>query len=88
MKLVTGGQNCMSAYNFSGFSQLFHREAHVHPCLGRIQEMVVLSGAHTIGGKGFGNPNGFDNTYFKILLEKPQPTSCKLLLLSCPLIHL
>jgi L-ascorbate peroxidase len=45
--------------------------------LGRIQEMVVLSGAHTIGGKGFGNPNAFDNTYFKILLEKPQPTSCK-----------
>uniref|UniRef100_A0ACD5ZT10 Uncharacterized protein n=1 Tax=Avena sativa TaxID=4498 RepID=A0ACD5ZT10_AVESA len=40
-----------------------------------IQEMVVLSGAHTIGGKGFGNPNAFDNTYFKILLEKPQPTS-------------
>ncbi|XP_047085204.1 putative L-ascorbate peroxidase 6 isoform X1 [Lolium rigidum] len=40
-----------------------------------VQEMVVLSGAHTIGGKGFGNPNGFDNTYFKILLEKPQPTS-------------
>ncbi|XP_047072564.1 putative L-ascorbate peroxidase 6 isoform X2 [Lolium rigidum] len=40
-----------------------------------VQEMVALSGAHTIGGKGFGNPNAFDNTYFKILLEKPQPTS-------------
>uniref|UniRef100_A0A453RKT3 L-ascorbate peroxidase n=1 Tax=Aegilops tauschii subsp. strangulata TaxID=200361 RepID=A0A453RKT3_AEGTS len=40
------------------------------------QEMVVLSGAHTIGGKGFGNPNAFDNAYFKVLLEKPRPTSC------------
>ncbi|VAI74079.1 unnamed protein product [Triticum turgidum subsp. durum] len=39
------------------------------------QEMVVLSGAHTIGGKGFGNPNAFDNAYFKALLEKPRPTS-------------
>ncbi|KQJ98975.1 hypothetical protein BRADI_3g40330v3 [Brachypodium distachyon] len=39
------------------------------------QEMVVLSGAHTIGGKGFGNPNVFDNSYFKVLLEKPRPTS-------------
>ncbi|TVT99146.1 hypothetical protein EJB05_55495 [Eragrostis curvula] len=39
------------------------------------QEMVVLSGAHTIGGKGFGSPIIFDNTYFKVLLEKPQPSS-------------
>ncbi|KAG8087928.1 hypothetical protein GUJ93_ZPchr0010g11084 [Zizania palustris] len=39
------------------------------------QEMVVLSGAHTIGGKGFGNPYIFDNTYFKVLLEKPQASS-------------
>ncbi|XP_068653619.1 putative L-ascorbate peroxidase 6 isoform X2 [Aristolochia californica] len=35
------------------------------------QELVVLSGAHTIGGKGFGNPTVFDNSYFKVLLEKP-----------------
>ncbi|XP_020100999.1 putative L-ascorbate peroxidase 6 isoform X1 [Ananas comosus] len=35
------------------------------------QELVVLSGAHTLGGKGFGNPVVFDNAYFKILLEKP-----------------
>ncbi|KAL6858954.1 hypothetical protein ACP4OV_017956 [Aristida adscensionis] len=41
----------------------------------KIQEMVVLSGAHTIGGKGFGNPNVFDNTYFKVLLEKPETSS-------------
>lgn len=39
------------------------------------QEMVVLSGAHTIGGKGFGSPIVFDNTYFKVLLEKPQTSS-------------
>ena len=40
--------------------------------------MVVLSGAHTIGGKGFGSPIIFDNTYFKVLLEKkPQTSSCK-----------
>ncbi|KAK4770070.1 hypothetical protein SAY87_030602 [Trapa incisa] len=35
------------------------------------QELVALSGAHTLGGKGFGNPNVFDNSYYKILLEKP-----------------
>ena len=39
--------------------------------------MVVLSGAHTIGGKGFGSPIVFDNTYFKVLLEKPQTSSSK-----------
>ncbi|KAF8653702.1 hypothetical protein HU200_061812 [Digitaria exilis] len=40
------------------------------------QEMVVLSGAHTIGGKGFGSPVIFDNSYFKVLLEgKPQTSS-------------
>jgi L-ascorbate peroxidase len=26
----------------------------------------VLSGAHTLGGKGFGDPTKFDNTYFKV----------------------
>ncbi|KAG2579942.1 hypothetical protein PVAP13_6NG303600 [Panicum virgatum] len=41
----------------------------------RPQEMVVLSGAHTIGGKGFGSPIVFDNTYFKVLLEKKPQTS-------------
>ncbi|KAG9455765.1 hypothetical protein H6P81_000273 [Aristolochia fimbriata] len=39
------------------------------------QELVVLSGAHTIGGKGFGNPTVFDNSYFKVLLEKPWRSS-------------
>lgn len=37
----------------------------------RTQELVALSGAHTIGSKGFGSPVVFDNSYFKILLEKP-----------------
>ncbi|KAL8501826.1 hypothetical protein ACS0TY_021078 [Phlomoides rotata] len=35
------------------------------------QELVALSGAHTLGSKGFGNPTVFDNSYYKILLEKP-----------------
>ncbi|TXG62167.1 hypothetical protein EZV62_013530 [Acer yangbiense] len=35
------------------------------------QDLVALSGAHTIGSKGFGNPTVFDNSYFKILLDKP-----------------
>ncbi|PKI65016.1 hypothetical protein CRG98_014601 [Punica granatum] len=39
--------------------------------LKQTQELVTLSGAHTLGGKGFGNPNVFDNSYYKILLEKP-----------------
>jgi L-ascorbate peroxidase len=38
------------------------------------QEMVVLSGAHTLGGKGFGNSTTFDNDYYKILLDKPWET--------------
>ncbi|XP_050215767.1 putative L-ascorbate peroxidase 6 [Mercurialis annua] len=39
------------------------------------QELVALSGAHTIGGKGFGNPTIFDNSYYKILLDKPWMSS-------------
>ncbi|XP_026460266.1 putative L-ascorbate peroxidase 6 isoform X2 [Papaver somniferum] len=39
------------------------------------QELVALSGAHTIGGKGFGSPTVFDNSYYKILLEKPWASS-------------
>ncbi|XP_074584677.1 putative L-ascorbate peroxidase 6 isoform X3 [Curcuma longa] len=41
----------------------------------RTQELVALSGAHTIGGKGFGSPVIFDNAYYKILLEKPWASS-------------
>ncbi|WOL09229.1 hypothetical protein Cni_G17982 [Canna indica] len=39
------------------------------------QELVALSGAHTIGSKGFGSPVVFDNAYFKILLQKPWASS-------------
>ncbi|KAJ3701216.1 hypothetical protein LUZ61_004921 [Rhynchospora tenuis] len=39
------------------------------------QEMVALSGAHSIGNKGFGNPFQFDNSYYNILLEKPWTSS-------------
>lgn len=31
---------------------------------------MALSGAHTLGGKGFGDPVTFDNTYFRTLLDK------------------
>uniref|UniRef100_A0A2N9HQ29 Plant heme peroxidase family profile domain-containing protein n=1 Tax=Fagus sylvatica TaxID=28930 RepID=A0A2N9HQ29_FAGSY len=39
------------------------------------QDLVALSGAHTLGSKGFGNPTAFDNSYFKILLQKPWMSS-------------
>ncbi|XP_076952986.1 putative L-ascorbate peroxidase 6 [Bidens hawaiensis] len=39
------------------------------------QELVALSGAHTLGSKGFGNPITFDNAYYKVLLEKPWLSS-------------
>ena len=34
-------------------------------------DLVSLSGAHTLGSKGFGEPLTFDNTYYKTLLEAP-----------------
>ncbi|KAI4377633.1 hypothetical protein MLD38_015230 [Melastoma candidum] len=39
------------------------------------QELVALSGAHTLGSKGFGSPTVFDNSYYKVLLEKPWSSS-------------
>jgi len=36
-----------------------------------VREMVALSGAHTIGGKGFGDAATFDNAYYTALLKKP-----------------
>lgn len=36
-----------------------------------VEEMVILSGAHTIGGKGFGSPDVFDNAYYTALLKRP-----------------
>ncbi|XP_023538616.1 putative L-ascorbate peroxidase 6 isoform X2 [Cucurbita pepo subsp. pepo] len=48
-----------------GLKQIFSKKGFA------TRELVALSGAHTIGGKGFGSPVVFDNAYFKILLEKP-----------------
>ncbi|KAJ0091080.1 hypothetical protein Patl1_12463 [Pistacia atlantica] len=54
----------------SGLKKCFQRKGF------STQELVALSGAHTLGSKGFGNPVVFDNSYYKILLEKPwQSTS-------------
>nr|UBZ25209.1 L-ascorbate peroxidase [Chlamydomonas sp. UWO 241] len=36
-----------------------------------VREMVALSGAHTIGGKGFGQADVFDNAYYTSLLARP-----------------
>jgi L-ascorbate peroxidase len=36
-----------------------------------LTETVCLAGAHTIGGKGFGEPYVFDNEYYKTLLVRP-----------------
>jgi len=44
----------------------------------RTQELVALSGAHTIGSKGFGSSISFENSYYKVLLEKPWTSSGKL----------
>ncbi|EPS62370.1 hypothetical protein M569_12421, partial [Genlisea aurea] len=40
-----------------------------------VQELVALSGAHTLGSKGFGDPVVFDNSYYRILLQKPWSSS-------------
>ena len=39
--------------------------------------MVALAGAHTIGGKGFGEPYSFDNEYYKTLLKQPWADTTK-----------
>ena len=34
------------------------------------RELVALSGAHTLGNKGYGGPYDFDNTYYKSMLSR------------------
>jgi len=34
------------------------------------RELIALSGAHTLGSKGFGEPYSFDNFYYKDMLKK------------------
>lgn len=36
-----------------------------------VQEFVALSGAHTVGGKGFGAPLEFSSVYYSELLRRP-----------------
>lgn len=36
-----------------------------------VRELVALSGAHTVGGKGFGAPLDFDTAYYRTLLAAP-----------------
>ncbi|GMN45433.1 hypothetical protein TIFTF001_014629 [Ficus carica] len=69
-KLPEETQNALAlkqGFQRKGLSELLAYTA----CLARAQDLVALSGAHTLGSKGFGDPNVFDNSYFKILLEKP-----------------
>ncbi|AES73640.1 putative L-ascorbate peroxidase [Medicago truncatula] len=53
----------------SGLKRCFHKKGF------STQELVALSGAHTLGSKGFGSPTSFDNSYYKVLLEKPWTPS-------------
>lgn len=60
-------ENRMPSENLSGAETRAHFEAAGYST----QEMVALAGAHTIGGKGFGEPYQFDNQYYVTLLKRP-----------------
>ncbi|KAG5048414.1 hypothetical protein JHK85_009517 [Glycine max] len=55
--------------NASGLKKCFQSKGFL------TQELVALSGAHTIGSKGFGSSISFENSYYKVLLEKPWTSS-------------
>ncbi|KAK4277171.1 hypothetical protein QN277_015209 [Acacia crassicarpa] len=57
------------SFDASGLKKCFLRKGF------STQELVALSGAHTLGSKGFGSPISFDNSYYKVLLEKPWMSS-------------
>eukprot|EP01018_Ginkgo_biloba_P010713 Gb_14386 [translate_table: standard] len=59
------GELPAESLNAAGLKECFQRKGF------STQELVALSGAHTLGNKGFGNPTIFDNSYYQILLEKP-----------------
>jgi L-ascorbate peroxidase len=59
------GELPAESLNASDLKECFQRKGF------SVQELVALSGAHTLGNKGFGNPTIFDNSYFQILLERP-----------------
>lgn len=61
------------SYFLSHFASVVTTWHKIYAC--STQELVALSGAHTLGSKGFGNPTVFDNSYFKVLLEKPWTSS-------------
>ncbi|KAL5559794.1 hypothetical protein UlMin_036005 [Ulmus minor] len=63
------GKLPQESFDASGLKQCFQRKGL------STQELVALSGAHTLGSKGFGEPTVFDNSYFKILVEKPWKSS-------------
>ncbi|KAJ6697839.1 THYLAKOID LUMENAL 29 KDA PROTEIN CHLOROPLASTIC-RELATED [Salix purpurea] len=63
------GQLPQESLDAPGLKQSFERKGL------STQELVALSGAHTLGSKGFGSPFVFDNSYYKILLEKPWKSS-------------
>ncbi|XVF48367.1 hypothetical protein PTKIN_Ptkin03bG0184400 [Pterospermum kingtungense] len=69
MKPDPEGKLPQETLDASGLKKCFQRKGF------STQELVALSGAHTLGSKGFGSPVAFDNSYFKILLEKPWKSS-------------
>ncbi|GMH16678.1 hypothetical protein Nepgr_018519 [Nepenthes gracilis] len=58
------GRILEESFEASGLKQCFKMKGFT------TQELVALSGTHTLGNKGFENPTVFDHFYFKILLKK------------------